>query len=247
MRVSPPAPARPAAPAADDGALVTDSRRWAGYVATGDKFRQVTAEFSIPSVNCARTPGTAAGGDVAAFWAGIGGYTYPPFGQDGVDASCANGKAKYFFWYETPLLTNSSAGATVEPKFPVSAGQSVTVTVTYTASSRTFEFRVTDNTTGRESPLYKAARIPGTQSPDSSAEVITEAAQWDGKATPLPYFALAVYEGVSVTDQSGHASGLTSPHWSTTEYVETNGAKKLDVPGPLWSGTALMTTWEASS
>jgi hypothetical protein len=219
---------------------MTSSRNWAGYVATGTSFRQVSAEFTVPSVNCARAAGRAAPGGVA-FWAGLGGYHGVTLGQDGVAAVCILGKARYYAWHE-----NLPAGEVKLPGFAVSPGDSVTASVSYDSAARTFTFRLVNDSTGQRGNWQ--GKCPPRKVCATSAEVITEPAQFAGKITQLADYGAVVYENIAVTDRAGARSGLISRHWATTEVAQQRNGSQIDVPGPARAGgRTFTTTWLRAS
>lgn len=228
------------AQAGPSGAAIAASRNWAGYVATGTSFRQVSAEFTVPSVNCARAAGGAAPGGVA-FWAGLGGYHGVTLGQDGVAAVCILGKARYYAWHE-----NLPAGQVKLPGFAVSPGDSVTASVSYHPAARTFTFRLANDSTGQRGSWQ--GKCPPRKVCATSAEVITEPAELAGTITQLADYGAAVYKNIAVTDRAGARSGLISRHWATTEVTQQRNGSQIDVPGPARAGgRAFTTTWLRAS
>ncbi len=61
------------------------STNWSGYADTGSGFSTVTGSWTEPSVSC--TSQTS----LAAFWAGIDGYSSTSVEQDGTLAECYGG------------------------------------------------------------------------------------------------------------------------------------------------------------
>jgi hypothetical protein len=219
--------------AAGQQAMSTSSN-WAGYVATGTRFRHVSAEFTVPSVNCGQMQGHA-GPRGAAFWVGLGGFTGAPLGQDGVAAVCILGQARYYAWYE-----NLPAGEVVLPGFAVRPGASITASVSYDSATRTFTFRLVNNSTGQRGKWHGGC--PHGKVCATSAEVITEAALFAGKITQLANYGSAVYEHIAVTDQAGARSGLFSRHWSTIEVAQQYDGRQVDVPGSARAGGRVFAT-----
>lgn len=207
---------------------MSTSSNWAGYVATGTRFRHVSAEFTVPSVNCGRMRGHAGPGG-AAFWVGLGGFTGATLGQDGVAAVCILGKARYYAWYE-----NLPAYQVAPPGFAVNPGASVTASVSYDSATRTFTFRLVNNSTGQRGKWQD--RCPHGKVCATSAEVITEASQFAGKITQLADYGAAVYKHIVVADQAGARSGLTSRHWTTIQVAQQYDGRQVDAPGPAWAG-----------
>jgi hypothetical protein len=157
-----PAPVAPGAPAD-----VSQSRNWAGYVATGGTFTAVSGTWTIPTVGAGRT----AAAD--ATWVGIGGVNATDLIQAGTDATVQSGRVIYTAWVE--LLPQASQPVPLV----VSAGDTVNVAITQ-QSGETWQIRIRDTTTGQsyqKRVTYASSR--------SSAEWIEEAPAV-GRRTLLP-------------------------------------------------------------
>jgi hypothetical protein len=102
----------------------TTSTNWSGYAVQGaGQYRSISASWTQPAVECARTPR-----GWSAFWVGLDGDTTNTVEQTGTEADCSNGTAVYYAWYE------------MYPKYPVnypnpvSAGDTLLASVTYLES-----------------------------------------------------------------------------------------------------------------
>jgi hypothetical protein len=229
------AAAGPSGPASAAGQqAMSTSRNWAGYVATGTRFRSVSAEFTVPSVNCGRMQGHS-GPSGAAFWVGLGGFFGATLGQDGVAAVCILGRARYYAWFE-----DLPAAQVVLPGLAVRPGASITASVSYDPAARTFTFRLVNNSTGRRGKWHGGCPLGKVCA--NSAEVITEADLFAGKITWLAAYGSAVYGHIAVTDQAGALSGLLSRHWTTIEVAQQFDGRQVDVPGPARAGGRAFTT-----
>jgi hypothetical protein len=200
------------------------SLNWAGYAVSryGLTFRSARATFFVPYLNCAASPGKT----LSAAWAGLDGFVGRPDSveQDGIAADCsAAGRASYFAWYE--LYPRPEVKAPIG----LAAGDSVTVSVSYDAADKDFQFTLTDNTRGTRYSVKRkcpAVRVDKRQvtCPRNSAEVVSEApASMVGKH--LVISALADYGAVSfaqvaISDGAGVSGSILSPYWNATKIVE---------------------------
>jgi hypothetical protein len=202
-----------------------DSLNWGGYAASGQagSFTSAQASFIVPALqSCGLDEDSA-----SSFWAGIDGLTpetTPTVEQDGVDATCSDGAAQYFAWYEV-----YPAPPVVFPQVAVRPGDSVQATVIYQRSGR-YQLRLVDSTTGAVGSVV--APLAGAS--DSSAECIAE----DPGTTPVPY---ADYGSVAFSSctANGAPIGTLGPSKITT--VAANGTSAA-VPGALQSNTAFPVT-----
>src|SRR6516164_607977 len=132
------------------------SQNWAGYVDVACRtctLRFVTASFTLPSVNCARSPN----GSLAGFWAGLDGVTGTTVEQIGAIAGCSRGAASYAAFYE------------MYPKDPVyfsgvSPGDAIKVSVYFNASTHRWQLRLSDMTTGGSistTGRLRTGQVPG--------------------------------------------------------------------------------------
>jgi len=159
------APAVPAAASAAQGLAFrplhynTNGYNWGGYAATGSGFTSVAATWTEPSATCNSTD------DLYAPWVGIDGYGTSTVEQTGVATDCSSGSPVDQAWYEmypaNPVYLSLTS-------YPVSAGNSITASVTYAGSSK-YTLKLTDSTKGWTYTTTK------TLSADrESAEVIIE-------------------------------------------------------------------------
>jgi hypothetical protein len=213
------------------GIPVQKSNNWSGYIAEpksgGSKtFDFVTAEYTVPSVNCSKTGSSKA---FAYHWVGLDGATDKTVEQDGVADFCVGGKPSYDAWYEM-------FPAGIKPVFIVDPGDAITSSVTYTPEDGKYTLSLLDVTSNQSfNEIFKCATA-GTCH-NSSAEVITEAYKshrWAGTAD----FAYEFYSGATVTDATGDTGSLTGSDWTTIE-SEANGSVSHDLmtnPGQIYQG-----------
>ena len=221
-----------------NGAL--HSKNWSGYVdvACGTcALRYVAASFTLPSVDCARSPD----GSHASFWAGLDGFNDGTAEQTGADAFCSGGTANYFAWYEMfPLPPVAFSG--------VSPGDAISVTVYYNSATGHWQLGLTDLTTGGS--ISAAQTCPtGSTCRNASAEVVTEApSSSSGATSPLADFGQVGFEGIQVTSRSGTHGAMTSNGLWTTDSIDMVGSTgaTLALPGPAYGGQAFLDTWSAA-
>jgi hypothetical protein len=205
-----------------------ESDNWAGYVshATGVTFRHVQATFFVPYLNCTVSPGAAGAPTASSEWVGLDGFSSGTVEQDGIEADCAGAAGAtptYQAWYEV------FPAAEVPSTITVHAGDSITASVVFTASTRMYLMTVKDNTDGQHFSVSKFCKI--TTCLRTSAEVISEAPSEEtgGTITQLPMadYGAESFTGISVTDAKGQAGGLRSAHWGGTRIIQvgpTSGA-----------------------
>jgi|HubBroStandDraft_1064217.scaffolds.fasta_scaffold01004_8 hypothetical protein len=144
------------------------SYNWAGYAAfdqTNQSVTHVSGTWIEPAVTCP-TVGTS----YAAFWVGIDGFSTDAVEQDGSLAYCHAGVASYSAWWEL-FPTNA-----IQPiNMTVSAGDTMSGSVTYHSAHSMFTMTVTDVTTGASFSITagQAPRYSGNPE-ENSAECIIE-------------------------------------------------------------------------
>jgi hypothetical protein len=185
---------RPHATGPDHKIGHSTSTNWSGYAVTGaGPYNSVSASWTEPAVNCAKTPT-----GYSSFWVGLDGDTTNTVEQTGTEADCSSGSPVYYGWYE------------MYPKFPVnysnpvSPGDSMSASVTYLGSG-TYQLKLSDSSKGwtqtTKQRLKSAKR--------GSAEVIAEAPSSSGGVLPLADFGTANFSGAKVNGSSmASLSGL---------------------------------------
>jgi len=163
-------PATDPSPALAPAAATSRSTNWSGYAADGGPFTSVTGTWVVPSVAA-----TAAGAD--ATWVGIGGLDTEDLIQAGTMATVTgDGSVTYEAWIE--MLPDSARMIPLS----VSAGDSVTVTITERSADR-WLLALKNNTSGG---TYNIT-VP-YQSTRSSAEWVQEAPSTSRGILPLSMF-----------------------------------------------------------
>jgi hypothetical protein len=200
---------------------------WSGYAVSGSApYTSVSATWTQPAVNCAKTP-TA----FSSFWVGLDGLKTPTVEQTGVEAGCFEGTPIYFAWYE---LYPKGSGATPFPrKDVVSPGDTFTATVTDLGKSK-FRMTLSDATRGWSRTVTKADK----KAELGSAEVIAEAPSRGTEILPLADFGTVSFSGVSIdgTPLSGSTPGLEPITMASSGHVTEAE------PAPL-AGSGFSDTW----
>ena len=124
------------------------SENWSGYAVTGSAFTVAKGSWTVPSVNCGKTPNT-----YSSFWVGIDGYSSSTVEQTGTDSDCSGSSARYYAWYEF-----YPAGSILISSVGVSPGNKMSASVTYSGSQ--FTVKITNVTTGKS--FSKSGRVSGS-------------------------------------------------------------------------------------
>jgi hypothetical protein len=217
-----------------------ESENWSGYAVTGSAFTVASGSWTVPTVNCSKTPST-----YSSFWVGIDGYSSSTVEQTGTDSDCSGSTARYYAWYEF-----YPAGSVVISSVPVSPGNKMSASVTYSGSE--FTITIKNVTTGKS--YSKSSRVSGAQR--TSAEWIAEApcCTRSGGILPLSDFGTVYlgddYTSVSGTNDAtdGAISGPISSYGSSVysiTMVSSGGATEA-VPSSLTGdGTSFDVVWKS--
>jgi hypothetical protein len=215
------------------------SPNWGGYVATGTKFRYVRATFTVPRLDCAKTPGTSKDPALVGEWAGLDSVSVE---QAGISGQCTDGHEQYAAWYE--MYPKSP----VYPEMSVSQGDAIQASVWYVASKHEYQLVVSDLSNGQG--FTKWERCGARSCANSSAEVITESpgksVAAKGAYYPLADCGTTRFTGISITDAAGQRGTFTSGNWQSTMFVmqDNSGRVKAAISGLTGNGGAFNTYWE---
>ena len=207
------------------------SANWAGYVVTKGSFTDASARFVVPAVSCTNQA------TELSQWVGIGGAGTYFLEQDGVIASCTNGSATYYAFYEMYGDAQVSGGGVVELLKTVHPGDVMVAAVR--ESRNRWHFRLNDVTgrwvftTAIDSPLPTMLR--------PSADFIVEGPLYTCSegfpcvSDALPDFTKAGFSNISLTDSKRGPSAIPS---TPNTYVMTivNGGTALAAPSVLKTG-----------
>jgi Peptidase A4 family len=223
------------------------SENWSGYAALagkGDKLTSVSAEFTVPSVNCAdSSPG--ADGAYTGEWIGLDGFSSATVEQEGVDAYCASTTSapEYEAWYEMyPSAPVAFTGT-------INAGDAIRLSTGRYKSGNSYLLTLLDFTTGAGFSTTQACPS-GSSCLASSAEAIMEAPSESTGILPLAdygemTFASAKVEANFTTKEAGTLAA--SKYWSTAEIQMVSSSDALESdPGPLEGGSDFCLTWLSS-
>ncbi len=231
-----------APPRVVDNVTVEESTNWSGYAVEGSSFTKALGSWTVPTVNCSKTPNT-----YSSFWVGIDGWTSTTVEQTGTDSDCNGSSPSYYAWYEF-----YPAASVLISSVPVSPGNHISASVTWNSGS-SFTVTITNETTGRS--FSKTGSVSGAAR--SSAEWIAEApcCTRRGGILPLADFGIVDfgqdYTGVSSTNDAtdSSVSGAIGAFGSNIfESIMVNGSTGADeaVPSGLSSdGTSFTVTWDS--
>jgi Peptidase A4 family len=221
---------------------VEESTNWSGYAVTGSSFTKALGSWTVPTVNCTKTPNT-----YAAFWVGIDGWNSDTVEQTGTDSDCDGKTASYYAWYEFyPAASVLISSITVSP------GNKMSASVTYVSGSE-FTISITNESTGKT--YSKTGSVSGADR--SSAEWIAEAPCCTNRGGILPLSDFGTvdfgedYTDVSDTNDAtdSSTSGQISAFGSDVfESIMVNGSTGADeaAPSALSSdGTSFTVTWDS--
>jgi hypothetical protein len=230
------------APRVIGNVTVEESTNWSGYAVEGTSFTKALGSWTVPSVNCSKTPNT-----YSSFWVGIDGWTSTTVEQTGTDSDCDGRTPSYYAWYEF-----YPAGSVLVSSVPVSPGNHMSASVTYNSGS-SFTVTITNESTGKS--FSKTGTVSGAKR--NSAEWIAEApcCTRAGGILPLADFGTVDfgqdYTGISDTNDAtdSSVSGAISAFGSNVfESIMVNGSTGADeaVPSGLSSdGTSFTVTWDS--
>jgi len=221
-----------------DGSV--ESENWSGYAVTGSSFTVAQGSWTVPSVNCSKTPNT-----YAAFWVGIDGYSSDTVEQTGTDSDCDGRTPSYYAWYEF-----YPAGSVLISSVPVAVGNQISAEVTYNGSE--FTITITNETTGKS--FSTSSTVSGAAR--SSAEWIAEAPCCTNRGGILPLSDFGTVDfGQDYTDIAGTndatdsstagAIGSFGSDVNSITMVSSRGADEA-VPSALTSdGTSFTVAWKS--
>jgi hypothetical protein len=218
---------------------VTLSTNWAGHAIVADSgihLRYIAADFTIPSVDCAKSTLGTSGFAYVSDWAGLDGFNSNTVEQTGVDGFCNSSRVpQYFAWYEMfPLAPVAFSG--------VSPGDAITVSVFFNGSN--YNLVLTDVTTGGF--INVTQNCPsGSVCRNSSAEVITEDPGNSVPSIDLADFGMVNFTGAAVTTTTGvHGTLAASTRWTASQVVmEDPSSNVIANPSGLYGGQAFNVTW----
>jgi hypothetical protein len=224
-----------------DNVTVEDSTNWSGYAVTGSSFTSAKGSWTVPTVNCSKTPNT-----YSSFWVGIDGWNSTTVEQTGTDSDCDGSSPTYYAWYEF-----YPAGSVLISTVPVSPGNKMSAQVVYSGSE--FTITITNETTGHS--YSKSSTVSGAER--SSAEWIAEAPCCTRRGGILPladfgtvdfgqdYTDIADTNDATDSSVSGQISAFGANVFESIMVNGSTGAEE-SVPSALSSdGTSFTATWHS--
>jgi len=189
------------------------SMNWAGYVLTGKSYREVSAEWTVPTLNCRAVPNGS-----TSDWIGVDGWVHPvELFQAGTSSTCAGGvQANSVAWSDGAL------GYAWQDEFTVNAGDEISAQVAQSPSGA-WTATVTDESTGQSANPSEPVAYAG-----ASAEWVAEDSGIQGSSVlaPLADFTSVSFAKLSVTpaDSPSYADAI--------EMLRANGSVAA-IPAPL--------------
>lgn len=220
------------------------SQNWGGYAVVprrGHKFRSISANFTIPNVNCAASTTGTSGYTTEANWVGLDGFNNQTVEQTGSASIC-----------EGPTLAEQYVWIEIYPKAPIaysgtSPGDGVNVSVTYNSSTHKYRISLRDLTSGGFVNVVEPCGAK--KCANASAEAVVEAANGGpGDGYNLADFGQTSFTGVHVVSSNGHAGSLSpSKFWRTVKILTKYEGSLMASPSPLAGGTAFYETFHNSA
>jgi hypothetical protein len=208
-----------------------DSTNWSGWANTGTDFTQVSATWTEPTPNCAKS----SSGSLAAFWVGIDGFSSDSVEQDGTLIECEGSTAVAFSWWE--MFPTNDVQVVGES---VASGDKISASVVRSGDS--YALKVTDST-------HTANSFSTTQTcsdcANSSAEFIAEAPTSGSSIVGLTDFGTWKSSNSKVADssKSGVISSFTTDQITMVSSSGTVESKPSDLDP---TGNQFHCTWESS-
>jgi hypothetical protein len=179
------------------------STNWSGYAAetnlttpASNAVTMVSGSWIVPKV-------TGKTNAYSSVWVGIDGYSSPSVEQLGTEQDTSrSGATRYYAWWE--MYPNPSV---IIPNFPISAGDSISASVTY--SSGAYTLQIADITRNESFSTPQSATAQR-----SSAEWIVEAPS-SGGILPLANFGTATFSKAQATI-NGITGAIDNTSWANT-------------------------------
>ena len=205
------------------------SSNWAGYAASGTRFRKVSANWTVPAATC-----SSGRNAFSAVWVGLGGFDTAARGleQTGIDANCSSGgNATYRVWYEIlPAAAQTVHTVAVQPGDWISAA--------VTVSGHDVTFHVRNLSTGGGFSTTKKVSSPDVSSADWIVEAPSSCtSSSDCRTLPLSNFGRVAFTHASATTSKGKSGTISSSRWTTTRITLGQTSRRFSRFGAV-SGSA---------
>jgi Peptidase A4 family len=208
-----------------------ESENWSGYAAHRGRhvYHSVSASWIEPRATCTGVTG----GQYAAFWVGLDGYSSKSVEQTGTDSDCNGTTPHYYGWFEMFPAAPVNFRNTVMP------GDHMSASVTFSGVEK-YTLVLTDTT---RHWTHTVVRRNATLA-RSSAEVITEApaSAATGEVLPLADFGTVRYSLIRI-------NGIVLKKESPTRIimVDNRGLREDSTSLLGNAGGAFSNTWTRSS
>ena len=196
------------------------SMNWSGYVLASGGYQEVSAEWTVPALDCAVVPNGS-----TSDWVGVNGWVDPSdLFQAGTESTCAGGAQS-----NSAVWSDGALGFAWQDQFTVSAGDLIDAEVQQSAAG-TWTATVSDLTSGQSATASETVVFAG-----SSAEWVAEdsGAQGSSVLAPLADFGSVTFSNVSASPQSVLA------YSDAIEMLRANGSTAA-LPSQI-AGTGLFT------
>ena len=183
-----------------------------------------------PTVSCAGI------GEYAVFWVGLDGWNSGTVEQGGSEARCFGTTPVYSLWWEMYPTNN------IQDMTGISAGDTITASVTSDSATGNYTIVVADQTAG--TGFTEVQQCTGTCS-RSSAEVIAEEPSCGGNCYyPLADYGNVQFRNSSVTDSNGVTGTFNQSAWQNIQVQEQNGTlASATTSGLTADGGGFGVTW----
>jgi hypothetical protein len=187
------------------------SSNWSGYAVTQESgsITSVKGSWTVPAVTGAKRTTS-----YSSFWVGIDGYNSGTVEQIGTDSDIQNGRATYYAWFE--FYPNPAYKFL---RFPVSPGDKISASVTYSTNG-VFTVSITDLNTKKTATVSQTMPTAARSSAEWIAE--TPSTMSGGEIVPLPLanFGTVTFSSCTTTIGNGAPQTIASfgPMTSPTSF-----------------------------
>lgn len=226
-----------------DTAATERSVNWSGYADLpkhGHKFKAVSANFTVPAVNC--TDSTNGTGDLSSMsnWVGLDGFGDSTVEQTGEAVICDGTTNEYgylVFWETYPAPANTFC--CTDP------GDAIHVSVTFNPKTDLYHLYLIDYTLNDTLSEFEACES-GSTCDNASAEVIGEDLDGGAPYSNLAFFGQTSFVNASVTSSNGKSGSLSaSKYWNSDKIIMQYKKSVMATPSSLYGGRAYLDTWHA--
>jgi Peptidase A4 family len=225
---------------------VVKSFNWSGYVArprNGHTFKSVSANFTVPGVNCGNSVDGTSGQSSMSNWVGLDGYgahdqTVEQVGEFAIcQGGTLQGSGYLLFWENFPNAAT--------PVCCANPGDAIHASVTYSATTHMYHVFL-DDYTNASTINVRFACATKSVCKNASAEVIAEDLDGGPPGTNLADFGQTSFVNASVTSSNGRSGSLNpGKYWRSAEIIMQEGKSLMAKPSSLEGGRAFYDTFHA--